>query len=64
MPRHFIVKIEEGGSFDQSVPAEISPCQSLKISKFISVAQSLPDIARDNFNLVYRAIDMYLEVKY
>ncbi|KAL2938916.1 hypothetical protein RDABS01_022365 [Bienertia sinuspersici] len=41
--------------------AEISPDQNLKISKFIGVAQSLPDSARDCFDGVYRAIDIYLE---
>ncbi|CAO2814124.1 unnamed protein product [Amaranthus hypochondriacus] len=41
--------------------AEISPDQNLKISKFIGVAQSLPDLARDCFDGVYRAIDIYLE---
>lgn len=42
--------------------AEISPDHNLKISKFIGVAQSLPDSARDCFDGVYRAIDIYLEV--
>ncbi|KAL9229917.1 hypothetical protein vseg_005331 [Gypsophila vaccaria] len=41
--------------------AEISPDHNLKISKFIGVAQSLPDLARDCFDGVYRAIDIYLE---
>lgn len=41
--------------------AEISPDQNLKVSKFIGVAQSLPDLARDCFDGVYRAIDIYLE---
>ncbi|KAK4371308.1 hypothetical protein RND71_010783 [Anisodus tanguticus] len=40
---------------------EISPDQSLKISKFLGVAESLPDYARDCFDGVYRAIDIYLE---
>ncbi|XP_010250318.1 PREDICTED: BTB/POZ domain-containing protein At3g19850-like [Nelumbo nucifera] len=40
---------------------EISPDQNLKISKFLAVAESLPDSARDCFNGVYRAIDIYLE---
>ncbi|KAH9619793.1 hypothetical protein KSS87_005985 [Heliosperma pusillum] len=41
--------------------AEIAPDHNLKISKFIRVAQSLPDLARDCFDGVYRAIDIYLE---
>nr|GMD62782.1 BTB/POZ domain-containing protein At3g19850-like [Ipomoea batatas] len=40
---------------------EISPDQSLKISRFLAIAESLPDEARDCFDGVYRAIDIYLE---
>ncbi|KAJ8548908.1 hypothetical protein K7X08_029889 [Anisodus acutangulus] len=40
---------------------EIAPDQSLKISKFLGIAESLPDYARDSFDGVYRAIDIYLE---
>ncbi|XP_008813734.2 BTB/POZ domain-containing protein At3g19850-like [Phoenix dactylifera] len=40
---------------------EISPDQSLKMSKFLGVAESLPDSARDCFDGVYRALDIYLE---
>lgn len=41
---------------------EISPDPSLKVSKFLAVAESLPDAARDCFDGVYRAIEIYLEV--
>ncbi|KAL0296447.1 UNVERIFIED_CONTAM: BTB/POZ domain-containing protein [Sesamum radiatum] len=40
---------------------EIGPDPNLKISKFVGVAQSLPDFARDSFDQVYRAIDIYLQ---
>ncbi|KAG9442314.1 hypothetical protein H6P81_018168 [Aristolochia fimbriata] len=40
---------------------EISPDPSLKVSKFLAVAESLPDSARDCYDGVYRAIDIYLE---
>ncbi|XP_002515801.2 BTB/POZ domain-containing protein At3g19850 isoform X1 [Ricinus communis] len=40
---------------------EISPDHNLKMSKFLGVAESLPDNARDCFDGVYRAIDMYLQ---
>ncbi|GAB2275225.1 hypothetical protein Dimus_009986 [Dionaea muscipula] len=40
---------------------EISPDLNLKVFKFMDVAQSLPDVARDSFDGVYRAIDIYLE---
>lgn len=41
---------------------EISPDHSLKVSKFIAIAESLPDYARDCFGEVYRAVDIYLQV--
>lgn len=41
---------------------EIGPDPNLKISKFLGVAESLPDFARDDFDQVYRAIDIYLQV--
>ncbi|PKA65182.1 BTB/POZ domain-containing protein [Apostasia shenzhenica] len=40
---------------------EISPDQSLKVTKFLGVAESLPDSARDCYDGVYRALDIYLE---
>lgn len=40
---------------------EIAPDQNLKISKFLGVAESLADCARDCFDGVYRAVDIYLE---
>ena len=41
---------------------EISPDQNLKVTKFLAVAECLPDCARDRFDGVYRAIDIYLQV--
>ncbi|XP_076890548.1 BTB/POZ domain-containing protein At1g50280-like [Bidens hawaiensis] len=49
-----------GGLVDKYL-GEIAPDQSLKISKFLGVAESLPDCARDCFDGVYKAIDIYLE---
>ncbi|CAL1371769.1 unnamed protein product [Linum trigynum] len=40
---------------------EISPDHNLKMPKFVEVAESLPKSARDSFDGVYRAIDIYLE---
>ncbi|KAG0476001.1 hypothetical protein HPP92_012842 [Vanilla planifolia] len=40
---------------------EISPDQSLKVSKFLAMAESLPDSARDCYDGVYRALDIFLE---
>jgi hypothetical protein len=43
---------------------EISPDHGLKVSKFLAVAESLPDSARDCYDGVYRALDIYLEVNF
>jgi hypothetical protein len=43
---------------------EISPDHGLKVSKFLAVAESLPDAARDCYDGVYRALDIYLEVNF
>ncbi|XP_042464938.1 BTB/POZ domain-containing protein At3g19850-like [Zingiber officinale] len=40
---------------------EICPDQSLKVGKFLEVAEALPDSARDCFDGVYRAMDIYLQ---
>lgn len=49
-----------GGLIDKYL-GEIAPDQNLKVSKFLGVAESLPDCARDCFDGVYKAIDIYLE---
>uniref|UniRef100_A0ACD5Z3D6 Uncharacterized protein n=1 Tax=Avena sativa TaxID=4498 RepID=A0ACD5Z3D6_AVESA len=41
--------------------AEISPDHGLGVSRFLAVAESLPDSARDCYDGVYRALDIYLE---
>ncbi|XP_074273570.1 BTB/POZ domain-containing protein At3g19850 [Silene latifolia] len=56
-----IERLNKVGRLVDQYLAEISPDHNLKISKFIRVAQSLPDLARDCFDGVYRAIDIYLE---
>jgi hypothetical protein len=42
---------------------EISQDQGLKVSKFLTVSESLPDSARDCYDGVYRVLDIYLKVK-
>ncbi|XP_077211069.1 BTB/POZ domain-containing protein At3g22104-like isoform X2 [Tasmannia lanceolata] len=42
--------------------AEVAPDTRLKPSKFVALAMSLPDSARDSYDGIYRAMDMYLEV--
>ncbi|XP_057765082.1 BTB/POZ domain-containing protein At3g19850-like [Salvia miltiorrhiza] len=41
---------------------EIGPDPTLRFTKFLVVAESLPDCARDSFDQVYRAIDIYLQI--
>ena len=42
--------------------AEVAPDPYLKPSKFLALIVALPESARDSYDEVYRAIDMYLEV--
>ncbi|KAK7263562.1 hypothetical protein RJT34_31154 [Clitoria ternatea] len=42
--------------------AEIAPDPCLKASKFLALAIALPDSARDSYDELYHAMDMYLEV--
>ncbi|KAF3777528.1 BTB/POZ domain-containing protein [Nymphaea thermarum] len=42
--------------------AEVAPDSSLKPSKFIALVKALPDSARESYDEIYRALDMYLEV--
>lgn len=44
--------------------AEIAPDANLKLMKFIAVAESLPAHARTVHDGLYRAIDVYLKVRY
>ncbi|KAL6187214.1 hypothetical protein ACLB2K_043329 [Fragaria x ananassa] len=56
-----VQKLRKAGRLIDKYLGEISPDQNLKISKFLGVAESLPDSARDCFDGAYRAIDIYLE---
>ncbi|KAJ8622285.1 hypothetical protein MRB53_030814 [Persea americana] len=42
--------------------AEVAPDPCLKPSKFIALLMALPDSARDIYDGIYQAVDMYLEV--
>lgn len=55
-------KMRKVGHLIDMYLGEIGPDPSLKITKFLGVAESLPDCARDSFDQVYRAIDIYLQV--
>ncbi|CAN6452049.1 unnamed protein product [Victoria cruziana] len=41
--------------------AEVAPDSSLKPSKFAALARALPDSARESYDEIYRALDMYLQ---
>ncbi|KAJ4851259.1 hypothetical protein Tsubulata_019946 [Turnera subulata] len=43
--------------------AEVAPDPCLRTSKFLALAMALPDSARDSYDGLYRAMDMYLEVQ-
>ncbi|CAL9218380.1 unnamed protein product [Arabidopsis halleri] len=53
--------MKEIGKLIDKYLREISPDQNLKVSKFLGVAESLPESARDCFDGVYRGIDIYLQ---
>ncbi|KAL0719137.1 hypothetical protein Bca4012_068461 [Brassica carinata] len=55
------LRIRRMGKLIDEYLREISPDQNLKVSKFLEVAESLPDSARDWFDGLFRAIDIYLE---
>lgn len=57
-----VVKMKKVGRLVDKYLGEIAPDHNLKIAKFLGVAESLPDFARDCFDGVYRAIDTYLQV--
>ncbi|KAJ6734366.1 BTB/POZ DOMAIN-CONTAINING PROTEIN [Salix purpurea] len=42
--------------------AEVAPDPCLKPYKFLALAMALPDSARESYDGIYRATDMYLEV--
>ncbi|XAR64002.1 hypothetical protein NMG60_11024183 [Bertholletia excelsa] len=54
-------KMKKVGRLIDNYLGEIAPDHNLKISKFLAVAESLPDFARDTFDGVYRAVDIFLE---
>lgn len=42
--------------------AEVAPDPNLKPSKFLALATTLPDFARDSHDMIYEAMDVYLKV--
>ncbi|TKY69116.1 BTB/POZ domain-containing protein [Spatholobus suberectus] len=56
-----VQKLKKVGRLVDMYLIEISPDQNLKVTKFLAVAECLPDCARDCFDGVYIAIDIYLQ---
>lgn len=57
-----LLRMKKVGRLMDRYMGEISPDPGLKVSKLLGVAGGLPDAARDCFDGVYNAIDIYLEV--
>ncbi|KAH7675741.1 NPH3 domain-containing protein [Dioscorea alata] len=57
-----VSRLKRLGSLMDSYIAEIAPDPSLKPLKFAAITTALPDAARDSYDAVYQAIDMYLQV--
>ncbi|XP_068669072.1 BTB/POZ domain-containing protein At3g22104-like [Aristolochia californica] len=55
-------RLKRVGALMDMYIAEVAPDSRLKASKFIALAMALPDGARDSYDKIYRAVDMYLEV--
>lgn len=54
-------RVKKVGRLVDKYLGEIAPDQRLEVAKFLGVAESLPDSARDCFDGMYRAIDIYLQ---
>ncbi|KAK4255390.1 hypothetical protein QN277_008397 [Acacia crassicarpa] len=55
-------RMKKVASFIDLYIAEIAPDPYLKPSKFLALVLALPDSARDSYDELYHAMDMYLEV--
>ncbi|XP_072958636.1 BTB/POZ domain-containing protein At3g22104 isoform X1 [Typha angustifolia] len=60
--RESLTRLKRVGSLMDLYLAEVAPDSCLKPAMFIALTTSLPDVARDCHDAIYRAIDMYLEV--
>ncbi|KAK9285896.1 hypothetical protein L1049_025097 [Liquidambar formosana] len=56
------VRLRKVASLMDPYIAEVAPDPCLKPSKFLALATALPDSARESYDGVYHAVDMYLEV--
>ncbi|XP_063947016.1 BTB/POZ domain-containing protein At3g22104 isoform X2 [Daucus carota subsp. sativus] len=56
-----LIRVQKVANLMDSYIAEVSPDPSLKPSKFCSLVRAIPDLARESFDGIYHAMDMYLE---
>lgn len=57
-----LVKLKKVAGLMDLYIAEVAPDPCLKPSKFLALVGTLPDSARDTYDGIYHAMDMYLEV--
>ncbi|GFZ12952.1 phototropic-responsive NPH3 family protein [Actinidia rufa] len=57
-----LVRFKKVASLMDLYIAEVAPDPCLKVSKFLELVRALPDSARDCYDPIYHAMDMYLEV--
>ncbi|KAI8008939.1 BTB/POZ domain-containing protein [Camellia lanceoleosa] len=57
-----LVQLKKVSSLMDLYIAEVAPDPCLKPSKFLALVRALPDSARESYDGIYRAMDMYLEV--
>ncbi|KAH7843428.1 hypothetical protein Vadar_016521 [Vaccinium darrowii] len=57
-----LVRLKKVASLMDLYIAEVAPDPCLKPSKFLHLVTALPDHARDTYDAIYRAMDMYLQV--
>ncbi|KAA8515441.1 hypothetical protein F0562_018948 [Nyssa sinensis] len=58
----FLYRLKQVAGLMDLYIAEVAPDPRLKPSKFVALATALPDFARDSYDGIYQAMDMYLEV--
>ncbi|XP_077243420.1 BTB/POZ domain-containing protein At3g22104-like [Tasmannia lanceolata] len=57
-----LTRLKRVGALMDLYISEVAPDICLKPLKFVELAMALPDSARDSYDGIYRATDMYLEV--
>ncbi|CAJ1941560.1 unnamed protein product [Sphenostylis stenocarpa] len=61
---YFLRSIRNVGKLIDSYLQVVARDDNMQVSKFVSLAETVPSIARDDHNDLYQAINIYLKVKY